>query len=250
MPDSKLDVLALAAHPDDTELCCGGTLTRLVNLGKKVGVLDLTKGEMATRGTPEDRMRESQNAAEIIGLSARINLGLPDANLENTEAYRKKIIQVVRHYRPHICFVGAPSDRHPDHGNATELQLDALFFSGLTKIETFDEDGNKQKRWRPSHILHYMQDRPFEPDLVFDISDTFETKKEAILAFETQFHVKDPGDDPESYISSERFFKNIEARARHYGHLIGVEYGEPFQYYNGPIPFSSFGELFETEPMR
>lgn len=250
MADLTLDVLALAAHPDDTELCCGGTLAKLVKQGKKVGVLDLTKGEMATRGTPKDRMHESANAADIVGLSARENLGLPDTKLENTEEYRKKIIQVVRKYRPHVCFVGAPSDRHPDHGNATEMELDALFYGGLTKIETLGDDGQPQERWRPSHILHYMQDRPFEPDLVFDISDTFETKKEAILAFETQFNVENPGDEPESYISSKRFFKGIEARARHYGHLIGAEYGEPFKYYNGPIPFTSFGELFESEPVR
>lgn len=246
----KLDVLAFAAHPDDTELCCGGTLAALVNQGKKVGVVDLTKGEMGTRGTPEDRMKESQNAAEIIGLSIRENLGLPDARLENTEVYREQIIQQVRAYRPHICLVGAPSDRHPDHGHATEIVLDALFFSGLAKIETSDDKGNHQQRWRPSHILHYMQDRPFEPDLVFDISETFETKKEAILAFETQFNVEDPDDEPETYISTQKFFKGIEARARHYGHLIGTEFGEPFKYYNGPVPMASFETLFETEPVR
>ncbi|MDR8390123.1 bacillithiol biosynthesis deacetylase BshB1 [Aliifodinibius sp. S!AR15-10] len=250
MAKQKLDILALAAHPDDTELCCGGTLAKLVQQGKKVGVLDLTQGEMATRGTPEDRLQESQNAADLLGLEVRKNLGLPDTRLENTREYQKQIIQVVRAYRPHVCFVGAPTDRHPDHGDATTLVLDALFYSGLTKIKTQDDEGNKQQRWRPSHILHYMQDQPFEPDLVFDISDTFELKKKAVLAFETQFHVKNPGDDPESYISSERFFKNIEARARHYGHMIGAEYGEPFKYYNGPIPFTSFGELFDSDPFR
>lgn len=250
-PDNmKLDVLAFAAHPDDTELCCGGTLAALVNEGKKVGVVDLTKGEMGTRGTPEQRMRESQDAADIIGLVVRDNLGLPDARLENSEAFRQKIIQKVRTYRPHICLVGAPDDRHPDHGHATELVLDALFFSGLAKIKTEDAGGAPQERWRPSHILHYMQDRPFEPDLVFDISATFETKKEAILAFETQFNVENPGDEPETYISGSKFFKGIEARARHYGHLIGAEFGEPFKYYNGPLPMASFEAFFETEPLR
>ncbi len=246
----QLDVLALAAHPDDTELCCGGTLAKLVQVGKKVGVLDLTQGEMATRGTPEDRLRESQQASDILGLEVRENLGLPDTQLDNVPEYREKIIRVIRKYRPHICLVGAPSDRHPDHGNATQLELDALFYSGLTKIKTHDEEGNMQARWRPSHILHYMQDRPFEPDLVFDITDTFELKKEAILAFETQFNVKDTGSEPESYISSKRFFENIEGRARHYGHLIGTKFGEPFKYYNGPIPFTSFGELFDSDPFR
>lgn len=246
----KLDILALAAHPDDTELCCGGTLAALVNKGKSVGVIDLTKGEMGSRGTPELRMKESKNAAKIIGLSVRENLGLPDTKLDNIEEFRLRIIKKIRKYRPHICLVGAPTDRHPDHGNATNLALDAIFYSGLIKIETQDENGNEQKPWRPSHNLHYMQDRPFEPDLVFDISETFEIKKEAILAFSSQFNVENPGDEPETYISSSTFFKSIEARARHYGHLIGAEFGEPFKYYNGPLPMDSFETFFETEPER
>jgi len=246
----QLDVLALSAHPDDTELCCGGTLAALVNQGKKVGVVDFTRGEMGSRGTPEQRLKEAANAAEVIGLEVRDNLGLPDTRLESTREYQKKIIQKIRAYRPHVCLVGAPSDRHPDHGNGTQLALDAIFFSGLTKIETFDNGGTPQKRWRPSHVLHFMQDRPFKPDIVFDISDTFETKKEAILAFETQFNVQDPGDEPETYISNEDFFDGIEARARHYGHLIGATYGEPFKYQNGPVPMGSFGALFETNPKR
>ncbi|TYP95515.1 bacillithiol biosynthesis deacetylase BshB1 [Fodinibius salinus] len=246
----QLDVLALAPHPDDTELCCGGTLTALVNQGKSVGVVDFTRGEMGSRGTPEQRLSEAQDAAEIIGLEVRKNLGLPDTKLKSIREYQKKIIQQIRAYQPHICIVGAPSDRHPDHGNGTQLALDAIFYSGLTKIETTGEEGNLQDRWRPSHVLHFMQDRPFKPDIVFDISDTFETKKEAILAFETQFNVQDTGDDPETYISNEQFFEGIEARARHYGHLIGAKYGEPFKYHNGPVPMESFETFFETEPQR
>lgn len=246
----KLDVLALSAHPDDTELCCGGTLAALVNQEKKVGVVDLTRGEMGTRGTPEKRLKEASNAAEIIGLEVRENLGLPDSRLESNRDYQLEIIQKIREYRPHICLVGAPSDRHPDHGNATKLALDAIYFSGLTKIETLDSDRVPQERWRPSHMLHYMQDRPFDPDIVFDITDTFETKKEALLAFKTQFNVQDPGDEPESYISSKEFFEGIEARARHYGHLIGAKYGEPFKYHNGPVPMASFEAFFETKPFR
>ncbi|MBN2732396.1 MAG: bacillithiol biosynthesis deacetylase BshB1 [Balneolaceae bacterium] len=247
---TSLDVLAIAAHPDDTELCCGGTLAKLVQQGKKVGVIDLTRGEMGSRGTPEQRLEEAKAAAKIIGLSARENLGLPDTQLENIPENRQKIIADIRHYRPHICLVGAPNDRHPDHGNATKLALDAIFYSGLIKIETDDDNGNSQEPWRPSHILHYMQDRPFEPDIVFDISETFETKKKAIRAFETQFDVDNPDGEPETYISGKRFFKGIEARARHYGHLIGATYGEPFKYYNGPIPMRSFDGLFETNPER
>ncbi|NGP76055.1 bacillithiol biosynthesis deacetylase BshB1 [Balneolaceae bacterium YR4-1] len=246
----NLDVLALAAHPDDTELCCGGTLAKLVKQGKTVGVLDFTKGEMGSRGTPEERMKESDRASEIIGLQVRENLGLPDTRLENIRSYQLKIIQAIRKYRPNVCLVGAPDDRHPDHGNGTRLALDAIFYSGLTKIETQNGDGEEQERWRPSHVLHYMQDRPFEADIVVDISDTFDIKKEAILAFETQFNVSEPSDEPETYISSTSFFKNIEARARHYGHLIGATYGEPFKYYNGPIPLNSFNAFFETKPMR
>jgi bacillithiol biosynthesis deacetylase BshB1 len=246
----KLDVLALSAHPDDTELCCGGTLAALVNRGKKVGVIDFTRGEMGTRGTPEQRLKEALNASEILGLEIRENLGLPDTKLDNSRKHQIEIIKKIRKYRPHICLVGAPSDRHPDHGNATRLALDAIFYSGLTKIETYDDAGNPQKRWRPSHILHFMQDQPFEPDIVFDISETFETKKEAILAFETQFNVTDTGDEPETYISNEEFFEGIKARARHYGHLIGATYGEPFKYYNGPLPMASFDTFFETDPMR
>lgn len=246
----KLDVLALAAHPDDTELCCGGTLAALVNQGKKVGVVDFTQGEMGTRGTPEQRLEEASNAADIIGLEIRENLGLPDTQIENKREYQKKIVQKVRAYQPHICLVGAPYDRHPDHGNATQLAVDAIFMSGLAKFETQDDDGNPQERWRPSHLLHFMQDRPFEADLIFDITQTFETKKKAVLAFDSQFNVREPGDEPETYISGEDFFKGIEARARHYGHLIGATYGEPFKYHNGPIPMQSFNTLFETDPMR
>lgn len=246
----QLDVLALSAHPDDTELCCGGTLAALANEGKKVGVIDFTRGEMGTRGTPQQRFQEASRASEIIGLTIRENLELPDTRLENKREYQKKIIEQVRKYRPHICFVGAPSDRHPDHGNATKLALDALFYGGLTKVRTTDEREKPQERWRPSHILHFMQDRPFRPDLVFDITDTFETKKEAILAFESQFNVSDVGEEPETYISNQEFFEGVEARARHYGHLIGTTYGEPFKYYNGPLPMASFEALFETHPTR
>lgn len=247
---NKLDILAFGAHPDDTELCCGGTLAKLVRQGKSVGVIDLTKGEMGTRGTPDQRMKESQKASDIIGLSVRKNLCLPDTRLENNRDNQKKIIREIRKFRPHVCLIGAPSDRHPDHGYATQLISDALFYSGLSKIETTDKDGNRQKEWRPSHVLNYMQDRPFEPDIVVDISDSFDTKKEAILAFETQFNVSDPGEEPETYISSESFFKGVEARARHYGHLIGATFGEPFKYHNGPIPLGSFETFFETEPKR
>lgn len=248
----KLDVLALAAHPDDTELCCSGTLAKLVEQGCRVGVIDFTQGEKGTRGTPEQRLQEAQDASRILGLEVRENLGLPDTKIENSRTFQKPVIQKIRQYQPHICLVSAPFDRHPDHGNAASLQIDSLFYSGLREIETTDEDGNAQSTWRPSHILHYMQDRPFDPDFVFDISETLETKIKAIQAFKSQFYSGDASDEegPETYISSKNFFKGIKARARHYGHLAGVTYGEPFKYYQRPTTLNSFQFLFDTNPKR
>ncbi|MEX0772480.1 MAG: bacillithiol biosynthesis deacetylase BshB1 [Balneolales bacterium] len=241
----KLDVLAIAAHPDDTELCCAGTLASLVKRGYKVGVLDLTHGEMGTRGTPEGRLQEAKNAAKILGLSVRENLGLPDCGLVNTSAHREAIIRVVRKYQPDICFINAPADRHPDHRNASRLTEDALFYGGLSKITT-----NNQQAWRPHHILHYMQHWPFEPTIVFDISDTLAIKEEAILAFESQFNVPEKDTGPKTYISGGAFFEALRGKARHYGHMIGVEFGEPFLYHGGPMPALNLDFLMETKPVK
>lgn len=246
----KLDVLALAAHPDDTELSCSGTLSALVKQGLKVGVVDLTQGEMGSRGTPELRLMEANSAADIIGLTVRDNLGLPDCNLENSLGHREAIIQAVRMYRPDIVFINAPDDRHPDHGNAAKLSLDALFYSGLIKIHTFYPNGEPQDPWRPHHIFHYMQDRTFEPDVVFDISDTIDIKDKAILAFGSQFNISNPGDEPETYISSSDFFENLRARARHFGHQIGVKYGEGFKYYGGPIALKALDTFLNHKQKR
>jgi bacillithiol biosynthesis deacetylase BshB1 len=246
----KLDVLAIAAHPDDTELSCAGTLAALVKQGKRVGVLDLTRGEMGTRGTPEIRLSEAANAAKILGLALRHNLSLPDAGLANTDEHRSAIIQALRTYQPDVCFINSPDDRHPDHGNAAKLSLDALFYSGLRKIETTDDRGQRQEPWRPFHILHYMQDRAFTPNIVFDITDSIELKEKAILAFESQFNVTNPGDEPETYISSGRFFENLRARSMHFGHMIGVKYGEPFLYHGGPIPATALDFLIQHKPVR
>ncbi|MEX2396350.1 MAG: bacillithiol biosynthesis deacetylase BshB1, partial [Balneolales bacterium] len=227
----KLDVLAIAAHPDDTELCCAGTLASLIQKGYRVGVLDLTQGEMGTRGTPEGRILEAENAAKVLGLSVRENIGLPDCGLENIPAHREAIIKVVRKYQPDICFINAPADRHPDHRNAARLAEDALFYGGLRNLKTDD-----QQPWRPGHILHYMQHWPFDPTIVFDISDTLELKEKAILAFESQFNVSKDDSGPKTYVSGESFFEALRGKARHYGQMIGVEFGEPFLYYGGPIP--------------
>lgn len=246
----KADILAFGAHPDDTELGCSGTLASLVAQGKTVAVADLTRGEMGSRGTAEIRMKEAQKAADIIGLSDRVNLGLPDTELQNTRDFQLPIIETVRHFKPHICILPAPSDRHPDHGNATSLLIDAIFYSGLVKVETKGSDGKIQEIHRPSHIIHYMQDRPFEPDFVYDISQTIETKQKAIKAFATQFDVQNPGNEPETYISDPDFFKALRARAKHFGHLAGFEYGEAFKYASTPFPLRNLDFLMETAPKR
>ncbi|MFY0684417.1 MAG: bacillithiol biosynthesis deacetylase BshB1 [Balneola sp.] len=241
----KLDVLVFAAHPDDAELNIGGTICSLVKQGKKVGVIDLTQGEMGTRGTIESRKKEADNASSIMNLSYRVNLDLGDSILENSRSNQLKIIAEIRKTRPTVCITGAPHDRHPDHGKSTQLVLDSLFYSGLLKIETDDLEP-----WRPSSILHYMQDRPFEPDFVFDITETWELKKKAMLAFSTQFNVSEAGQEPETYISTPTYFKQLEARARYFGHLAGFEFGEPLKYYNGPAPLSSFNEFFTAKSKR
>jgi bacillithiol biosynthesis deacetylase BshB1 len=246
----KLDVLVFASHPDDAELNCGGTIAALTSQGKRVGIIDLTKGEMGTRGTEQTRAKEVKKASEILGISFRENLDLGDSRILNTRENQLKIIEQVRLTKPHICLVGAPFDRHPDHAKGTNICIDALFYSGLKKIKTTDSENNDQEPFRPPHILHYMQDRPFEPDFVFDITNHWETKKASMLAFNTQFNVSDPGKEPETYISSENYFKQLEARARYFGHLSGFEYGEPFKYYLNPAPLKSMDVFFESSINR
>ncbi len=248
----KLDVLAIAAHPDDVELCCAGTLASLVRSGRNVGVLDLTRGEMGTRSTPEIRLKEAQRAAEILGLAVRMNAGLPDCGLENTSSQREVIIRHVRRLRPDVCIINAPEDRHPDHSNAARLSLDALFYSGLSKLETRDDtdDAKRQEPWRPHHILHFMQHWPFDPTFVFDISATIDIKEKAIRAFASQFDANEDDTEPQTYVSSKRFFKALRGRAREYGQQIGVTFGEPFLYSGGPMPLNSLDVLLSSKPRR
>jgi len=246
----NIDVIAFGAHPDDTELSCSGTLASLVKSGKKVAVIDLTRGEMGSRGTPELRKKEAQKAAKILGLYARENIGLPDTELVNSRDHQKAIIQKIRHYRPHICLIPSVKDRHPDHENASKLLLDAIFYSGLSKIETKGPDGKKQKHFRPSHVLHFLQHDHIDPDIVFDISDTIEIKEKAIMAFSSQFNVKDPGDEPETYISDPAFFDALRAKAAYFGHMAGYKFAEGFLFAQKPFPVNNFNFLFDTSPIR
>lgn len=223
----KLDILVMAAHPDDAELACSGTIRKQLALGKKVGIVDFTRGELGTRGTPEIRIAESAAATEILGIQVRENIGLADGFFVNDQASQLKLIEVIRAYQPDIILANALEDRHPDHGKGAQLAIDACFLSGLRKIETL-RNGKIQTEWRPKQVFHYIQDRYLEPDFVVDITEHWPTKEAAIRAFRSQFF--DPNSsEPASYISSPEFLHFIEARAREMGHKIGVTYGEGFQ---------------------
>ena len=222
----KVDVLAIGAHPDDVELGCGGTIAKLISEGKKVAILDLTQGELGTRGTNETRAIEAKNAAEILGISARENLKMKDGFLINSEEYQLRIIKAIRTYQPEIVFCNAVDDRHPDHAKAAKLASDACFLSGLIKIET-EESGKKQEKWRPKLDFHYIQWKNLEPDFVIDISGFLDKKIESCLAYKTQFY--DPtSTEPTTPISSKSFLDSITYRAQDLGRLAGVEHAEGF----------------------
>ena len=222
----KVDVLAIGAHPDDVELGCGGTIAKLISEGKKVAILDLTQGELGTRGTNETRAIEAKNAGEILGISARENLKMKDGFLINSEEYQLRIIKAIRTYQPEIVFCNAVDDRHPDHAKAAKLVSDACFLSGLIKIET-EESGKKQEKWRPKQVFHYIQWKNLEPDFVIDISGFLDKKIESCLAYKTQFY--DPtSTEPTTPISSKSFLDSITYRAQDLGRLAGVEHAEGF----------------------
>ena len=222
----KLDILAIAAHPDDAELSCSGTIAAHIAKGYKVGILDLTKGEMGTRGTPEIRMQESAASSGILGLTVRENLGFKDIYFKDDTPHQEAIARVLRKYQPEIVLANAITDRHPDHGKGGSLASHACFISGLRKLET-DLDGVPQEAWRPKYIYHYIQNNFIEPELVVDVSAYWEIKKNSILAFKSQFHNPDSR-EPESFISRPDFLDFIEARAREMGHKINVKFGEGF----------------------
>ncbi|CAN5160020.1 bacillithiol biosynthesis deacetylase BshB1 [soil metagenome] len=223
----KLDLLAFGVHPDDVELSCSGTLIADKISGKKIGIIDLTQGELGTRGTAETRKQEAADAAAIINSHVRENLEMADGFFVNDEKHQRQIISILRKYQPEIIFCNAPSDRHPDHGRAAELVSDAAFLSGLIKIKTEDTEGNIQKPWRPKYVFNYIQDQYFTPDFIIDISDVFEKKIEAIKAYKTQFYNPE-SNEPDTYISSPEFLDSIIYRAKMFGKMIGVKYGEGY----------------------
>lgn len=222
----KLDYLAIGAHPDDVELGCGGTIVKLISEGKKVGIVDLTQGELGTRGTALTRKEEAKNAAEILGISVRENLQMSDGFLENSREYQMRIINIIRKYQPEIIFANAIRDRHPDHGKAAKLIADACFLSGLVKIST-QQDGEEQEVWRPKKIFHYIQWEDIKPDFVVDVSDFMDIKIASCLAYKTQFY--DPNsDEPMTPIATKDFLNSLTYRAQNLGRLSGIAYGEGF----------------------
>ena len=225
----KLDLLAIGVHPDDVELGCSGTIINEIKNGKTVGVLDLTQGELGSRGTIETRYEEAAKAAMIMGVHVRENLKMRDGFFKNDEEHQRRLIVAIRKYQPEIVITNSLEDRHPDHGRAAKLTTDSCFLSGLVKVETNDELGSQQEPWRPKYVFHYIQDRYHEPDFVIDISDVFEQRMEAVKAYTTQFYNPDNEDDgPQTYISTSAFLDSIIARARVIGKKIGVQYGEGF----------------------
>jgi len=223
----KLDILAIGVHPDDVELSCAGTLLKHIELGKKVGILDLTHGELGSRGSGDLRLIEAANSAKILGISIRENLGFADGFFINDKTHQLQIIKIVRKYQPNIVLANTPSDRHPDHGRASQLISEACFYSGLLKIET-ELDGVKQNFWRPKAVYHYIQDRYIQPDFVVDVTNFVDKKMEAILAFSSQFY--NPNSKaPETPISSKKFLDFVKARMANYGRDINVDFAEGFK---------------------
>lgn len=222
----KLHILAIAAHPDDVELSCAGTLLRHISMGYACGVLDLTSGELGTRGSGELRLIEAAAAARILGLQVRDNLGMADGFFKNDQQHQLQIIKKIRQYQPDIVLCNAVSDRHPDHGRASQLASEACFYSGLRKIETV-LDGKQQQAWRPKAVYHYIQDRHLQPHLIIDVTEFVEKKMEAIQAFKSQFY--DPhSNEPESPISVKNFLDVVKGKMALFGRDAGFEYAEGF----------------------
>lgn len=222
----KLDILAFGAHPDDVELGCSGTIAKEISLGKKVGIIDLTRGELGTRGSVEIRNQEAAAAAKILGVSVRENLDMRDGFFVNNEAHQMQIIKKLRKYRPEIVLCNAIDDRHIDHGKGSKLVSDACFLSGLTKIETELND-QKQEAWRPKLVYHYIQWKNITPDFVVDITGFNDKRRDSILAYSSQLYNPN-SDEPETVIASKNFMESLNYRAQDLGRLIGTDYGEGF----------------------
>lgn len=228
----KVSILAVGVHPDDVELGCSGTLLRQIALGHRVGLLDLSRGELGSRGSAELRDQEAARAAELMGAQFRKNLGMADGFFTHSRENLLSIIQVIRSCQPNLVLANALSDRHPDHGRAAKLVADACFYSGLSKIETFDEYGQPQKAWRPKAVYHYIQDHNLVPDFVIDITPYIDRKMELVLAFGSQFYnpaAPDASKEPETPISGKQFFEFLRAKAATYGRPAGFDYAEGFQ---------------------
>lgn len=242
----KLDVLAIGVHPDDVELGCSGTLINEIKRGKKIGIIDLTQGELGTRGDVKTRYEEAAAAAKIIGAHLRENLKMPDGFFTNSEENQRKIIAALRKYQPEIVLANSLDDRHPDHGRAARLIADACFLSGLRKIES-TEHGNPQDLWRPRYVFHYIQDRYHEPDFIVDITEVFQQRMESIKAYSTQFYKENADDlEPQTYISTPDFLESVIARARMLGKKIGVKYAEGFNT-EKRIGIRNFDALIQVE---
>ncbi len=236
----KLDILAFGAHPDDVELGCGATLAKEIANGKVVGIIDLTRGELGTRGSAELRDEESLKAANILGVAIRENMEFADGFFSNDKIHQIELIKMIRKYRPEIVLCNAIEDRHIDHGKGSKLVSDACFLSGLLKIDTKSENDDQwQEPWRPKQVFHYIQWKNLDPNIVVDVSNFMDKKMEAVLAYSSQFY--DPrSNEPETPISSQNFTDSIKYRARDLGRLVGVAYGEGFTVERYPAVDSLF----------
>lgn len=243
---TPVDILAIGVHPDDVELACSGTLLRHIDDGKTVGLLDLTRGEMGTRGTPELRTQEAALAAEKLGAAFRWNLDMADVFFQHTPENIRKIAQAVRRCQPAIVLANAIADRHPDHGRAAKLIADACYYSGLAKLETFDENGNLQEKWRPKAVYHYIQDHNLVPDFVVDITPYIDRKMDIIMSFGSQFF--NPGEksyaqEAQTPISGSQFKNFLRAKAAAYGRVAGYDFAEGYTVVRTP----GVRDLFQLE---
>ena len=237
----KINILAIAVHPDDAELCCAGTLLKHKAMGYKIGIVDLTQGELGTRGNAELRLEESNASSKILGLDVRENLGMPDGFFTHSRENLVSIARMVRRYQPEVVLANALSDRHPDHGRASKLISDACFIAGLVKVG-IEDNGQALERWRPRAIYHFIQDHMHHPEFCVDITAFYEQKLDAIRCFKSQFYDPD-SKEPESPISGKDFLSYVEAYARAYGRRIGVTYGEGFNV-ERPIGVPNIMDLF------